>query len=81
MHVEPEQLAAIRQDIEAVVAQWHGKLVDSLSISCGYVVAAEMPNAAIRDMGRLADERMYEAKEKHYAKLGIIRSYGSSSVG
>lgn len=80
MHVEPEQLAVVKRDIEQIVAQWHGKLVDSLSISCGYVVAAEMPNATIREMGRLADERMYKAKEKHYAKLGIVRNYGSNYV-
>ena len=52
---------------------WHGKLVDSISISLGYVTQNECKDKSIYDMTKIADSRMYKAKEEYYAQKGIDR--------
>lgn len=67
------QLEAIKQDFEDTVADWHGELVDSMSVACGYVSRGEFEHATIQKMSALADERMYEDKAEFYRKKGIDR--------
>lgn len=55
------------------VSKWKGKLVDSLSVSCGWVRSSEFPQENFQGIARIADERMYKAKTAHYRELGVDR--------
>ena len=55
------------------VAQWHGKLVDSMTISWGYVFSSEKEWDNIYDIAKEADERMYKNKERYYQESKIVR--------
>lgn len=45
---------------------WHGKLVDTLSLSIGYVQAWESKDASVEQLANTADMRMYQAKSDYY---------------
>ncbi len=55
------------------IDSWHGKLVDSLSVSFAYAAKAENPEASLHDISVLADKRMYDAKSMYYRKAGVDR--------
>jgi hypothetical protein len=40
--------------------------VDSISISCGYVIANEEETSNIHEIADIADKRMYEEKARYY---------------
>ncbi len=66
-------LESVQKDLENITLHWRGKLVDSLSLSVGVVAKREFENKTLIDMAKLADERMYNAKEKYYSQKGIDR--------
>ncbi|MBQ3670378.1 MAG: GGDEF domain-containing protein [Treponema sp.] len=63
----------IRGDFERIVGEWSGNRIKELSISAGYAPKCENPNLCAVDLIKLADQRMYNAKSKHYARLGLDR--------
>ena len=67
-NVDKTEIEKIRADFEETVASWSGKLVDSLSLACGYVCAEEYPGKPIAELAMIADKRMYEAKAEYYKK-------------
>jgi diguanylate cyclase (GGDEF)-like protein len=60
------QLQVIKRNFEDTTAKWSGNLVDSLSVSCGYVTKMEAGNISMHEMANIADKRMYEAKNRFY---------------
>lgn len=66
-------LEEIKKDINELSINWKGKLVESPTISCGYVSYREAKDMSIHQMAVLADKRMYEDKAKYYQKKGIDR--------
>lgn len=68
-----EELARIKADIAETVNAWKGSLVESLSISCGYVAVKEVQDLSIQEISQLADKRMYQEKAKYYRAKGIDR--------
>ncbi len=52
---------------------WRGKLFPTLSISMGYVSAAEDPGMTLDDMRREAEKRMYAQKSDFYLQDGNDR--------
>jgi len=70
---DKKELKRIRYDFEEVVSKWTGKLVDSMTVSYGYVTAKEAGKISIQKVAVLADKRMYDAKSDHYLKVGIDR--------
>lgn len=68
-----QQLSTILNDFDEVVLNWHGKMVDSLSVSFGAVTREDVKNGVIREMITLADERMYKHKSEYYKKKGVDR--------
>lgn len=66
-------LEEIKINIEEACNRWKGKLVDKLSLSCGYVAAVNFPGVSLHEMIVTADERMYKAKSDYYHTLGIDR--------
>lgn len=59
--------------LKDLVDCWHGKFVDSLSISIGYALKTEFSDPNILSISKLADKRMYDAKTAYYKKMGIDR--------
>ena len=68
-----KKLADVLADFEEVMDSWSGKLVDSLSISYGWISKEENPVLSVRELGAIADQRMYESKNNHYKKKGVDR--------
>ena len=60
-------------DFDRRTAQWHGKLVDFMTISYGYVFSSEKKWDNIYDIAKAADERMYKNKARYYQENGIDR--------
>ncbi len=67
------KLKEIIADFDDTIDKWVGKLVSSLTISYGYISNQEEPQLSFRELGAIADKRMYEAKTSYYRKKGIDR--------
>lgn len=67
------QLEKIKKDFEETTALWSGKLIQEVYVSCGYAPKREMPQATVLQLAKMADERMYRAKEEFYSRKGFDR--------
>jgi diguanylate cyclase (GGDEF)-like protein len=65
------EMHSIKQDFEDVIAQWTGHLVESLSVSCGYVAKYEVDTTSVLEIAEIADKRMYEAKAAFYGRIMV----------
>ena len=63
----------ILEDFEEALDNWSGELVDHVSVSFGCASKEELPEYSVRQLGALAEQRMYEAKDEHYRKEGVDR--------
>ena len=70
---DKDQINRIKQDVEESTAAWTGEQIESFTLSYGLVTKAETPEMTIREMGVVADKRMYEAKNEYYRRTGIER--------
>lgn len=70
---DDKPLQEVLADFEKTMADWTGELVDSLSISYGYITKEEAPEMSVRELAIIADKRMYEAKAAYYSQSGIDR--------
>ncbi|MDO4537647.1 MAG: diguanylate cyclase [Coriobacteriales bacterium] len=70
---DKETLAEALANFEKTMASWSGKMVDRLSISYGFVSSQEQPKMSVRELGIIADKRMYEAKAAYYKATGLSR--------
>lgn len=68
-----KQLESIKESLEQTVAAWTGKLVESISLSTGYVVRSEMPDASVHEMIVRADQYMNKSKGEYYRHKGVDR--------
>ncbi len=74
IYISPANLPRLIGQFNGVVENWHGRLVESLSISLGYVTKTECGDKNIYEMAKIADERMYRDKEQYYALKGVDRT-------
>lgn len=70
---DTDKLREIKQDFLETITQWKGRLVDTLSISLGSASKAEFPNLSVKELGQIADKRMYEEKNAFYLHKGFDR--------
>lgn len=68
-----QKLEEVLANFDHTLDHWTGELVDSLSVSYGYTSKEENPELSVRQLGAIAEQRMYEAKEAHYRKIGLDR--------
>lgn len=68
-----KEFQSIIESFDRRVAQWYGNLVDSMTISWGYVFSSEKEWDNIYDIAKEADERMYKNKERYYQESKIVR--------
>lgn len=70
---DDNQLEQIKGDFEEMTKNWHGNLVKGLSVSCGYVRGREFPEKTLTEIEKIADLRMYQAKQEYYRNTGQDR--------
>lgn len=70
----PDKLKEIKADFEETIHSWSGEMISGMSIACGYVTKRECADLTVREMAKVADERMYQAKEQHYRECKTPRS-------
>ena len=73
LYLSQKQLKDAMKALDATTADWAGRLVKGLSISCGYATAREFPSENITELSRISDERMYAAKDAYYRETGEQR--------
>ena len=70
---KPDELDAMTKHFDSSVAEWRGKIVDSMTISYGCVRSLEEDWELVLDMEKEADRRMYASKARYYSDSGIDR--------
>lgn len=70
---DEEKTNKLVTSFKELISSWHGKLVDSLSVSVGVVVADSYPNLSFVDLKNEADKLMYQEKEEYYIRTGKTR--------
>lgn len=73
LYVSEDRTELMKHDLAETVYEWKGKIVEDLSISCGYARASDNPGLNIKELAKLADTKMYDAKNKYYQATGLIR--------
>ncbi len=66
LRVTADEEKQLRAEFHQEVENWHGKLVDHLSVSCGCASRMTHSGASIHALERYAEEEMYEAKKQYY---------------
>lgn len=73
LNADRETLDRTLREFHETVSGWQGHEVKELAISTGSAAAHEFPSETITELSRIADERMYEAKEAYYVNSGKDR--------
>lgn len=70
---KPDELDAMTKHLDSSVAEWRGKIVDSMTISYGCVRSLEEDWEFVYDIAKEADRRMYASKARYYSDSDIDR--------
>lgn len=73
LFINDEKFEELKKQFDAVVKDWSGKMVDSLTISYGSVFSKEEEWKSVDEIAHIADTRMYEKKAMYYRKNGMER--------
>ena len=68
LFTDEEQFGIIKRNFDSLVDNWSGDTVPHMSVSCGVVWSDERQWESVREIAKLADQRMYEKKAAHYAR-------------
>lgn len=66
IHVDEGQAELIQENFEEISKNWKGKLINGVSVSCGYAQRKEFPDKTLAEIIEIADQRMYSAKQAYY---------------
>ena len=69
----PSQVEELIHSFDSNVANWHGKFVDSMTVSYGWVFSTERNWDSAYEISKAADARMYQRKERYYTESGADR--------
>lgn len=70
---DEKEIRDVLREFDNTVSDWKGKLIDGVTLSYGWVNKYEFPDASTRQLGAIAEQRMYEAKSDFYRKKGYDR--------
>ena len=70
---KPDELDAMTKHFDSSVAEWRGKIVNSMTISYGCVRSLEEDWELVYDIAKEADRRMYASKARYYSDSDIDR--------
>jgi len=73
LYVNKEKMEEIIEDFDQTILEWSGEIVESLSVSHGCSYSYEMKDNGIEGLIKIADRRMYAAKEAYYRNKGVDR--------
>ena len=73
IYCSPNQLNKLKKDFEQETLNWHGEVVKTLSVSCGFATKREYPEMPLEGIAAAADKRMYAQKALQYSAKGIDR--------
>jgi len=68
-----DEIQSVLAEFDQLINNWSGKLIDTISVSYGWVNKCEKPDASTRQLGAIAEKRMYEAKSTYYRGQGVDR--------
>ncbi len=68
-----DRIDEFQKEFMEYLDNWHGNLIKSLSISCGFVRRSSNPKKTMHELAILADKKMYECKANYYKQKGIDR--------
>lgn len=68
-----DEINELMANLRDNAAKWKGTLSPNLSISVGYAKAADNENISIENLISLADQKMYEDKNRYYVENNIDR--------
>lgn len=74
LHGTEQQLQEVLKKFEEITGSWSGEHVKSISISIGYALVRNNPDATLDALQTQADNAMYEAKRKHYEQEKLKKS-------
>lgn len=70
---DEKHLNDVLGDMQLAADSWRGSIVDELAFSVGFVTKREFMTETVREMAEVADQRMYENKERYYSQKGVDR--------
>lgn len=73
IEADDQQLAAVKKEFEDMIKYWSFNIVKGLSVSCGYAQHKEFPDKTLAELAKIADTRMYQAKQEYYRTSGVDR--------
>lgn len=73
IHGTKDELEELKSNFMDIQSNWHGSQVKDISISAGYVIAADHKGKKIHELLILADKEMYSDKSDFYTKSGKER--------
>ena len=63
---DTDKLEEIKADLNERIHNWSGETISHFSIACGYATKREFADLSVKEMAKVADERMYQAKGQYY---------------
>lgn len=79
IYADRDKLDEIIEDFDQAVLDWRGQKIEYLTVSYGCAFSDEATDDGIEGLIKLADKRMYEAKEAYYKNKGVDRRAQKSS--
>lgn len=73
IEADDRTLETIKKEFEEMIRYWNLNIVKGLSVSCGYAQHKEFPDKTLAELAKIADTRMYKAKQEHYKATGEDR--------
>lgn len=71
IYADQSQLAEILNEFDQTMAEWKGKILPSLSMSYGCVFRADYPKLSVKEIAKLANERMTDTKADAFVREGV----------
>lgn len=72
IRIDPKDCKKLLMDFNDVLAGWKGEIVDKISISVGYAVGSNYPEASIKNLISIADNMMYVNKRRYHKKMLLM---------
>lgn len=64
---------SLKEELDQVLANWEGNLVDVVTVSTGYASMEKHPALSVRELMKMADLEMFRAKSRYYSQIGVDR--------
>ncbi|WP_408071882.1 GGDEF domain-containing protein [Butyrivibrio sp. JL13D10] len=71
--VHTDNVEELKNTIDKAASKWHGSLIDTLAMSIGYATVKDYPEADINELIKIADDMMYDEKNRYYIENGLDR--------